>query len=333
MVLRCLAAAVAAALLLVGCVPTGQEQSSAPSSAVTQFAIPYTDDSADVTAHTLDFYPPSPAGSGPAPLIVWTGGNGWLEDTGGGTGSSVAALFGPRGYAVAGVNIRSSAEATFPGQVDDLRAAVHFLRSNAARYRIDPDRIGVAGDSSGGWTALMVALTAPAGTRAGDPVGAALALYPPTDFATMDHSLPGNCRPDRPRDAVSWCQADATSSTSRMLGCAIPSCPPALVESATPGRFADGDDPPVLLVHGALDELVGWQQSTELFDAITAAGGRAQLILVPRGSHGQGSQWVAGGPLVAGATLTTTDRGTVTGPAPVELDGDVLVDFFDRALR
>ncbi|MGH1550658.1 alpha/beta hydrolase fold domain-containing protein [Leifsonia poae] len=332
MVLRCLAAAVAAALLLAGCVPTGQEESSASPSVETQFAIPYTHDPADVTAHTLDFYPPTPATSESAPLIVWTGGNGWLEDTGGGTGSGVAALFGPHGYAVAGVNIRSSAEATFPGQVEDLRAAIHFLRRNADRYRIDPDRIGVAGDSSGGWTALMVALTTPQGDSTPEPVGAALAMYAPVDFLAMDRDLPANCRPDRPRDRVSWCQQDASSSTSRMLGCALPVCPPALLESATPSRFVDADDPPVMLVHGTLDELVPWQQSTALFDAITAAEGRAELILVPRGSHGQAAQWAAGGPLVAGATLTTTDGGTVTGPAPVTFDGDVLVDFFDRTL-
>lgn len=340
MVLRYFAAAaVAVALLLTGCVSASREDSSAQPDPGTQFGIPYTSDGADDVAHTLDLYPPTNHGSAHAPVIVWTGGNGFLDDTGANTAGAVAALFGPHGYAVAGVNIRSSSQATFPAQVEDLRAAIHFLMVNAERYRLDRTRVGVAGDSSGGWTALMVALTAKTATgatdasAASDRVGAVAAFYPPTDFWAIDRYLPADCAPNRPRYDVSTCQADPNSALSRVMGCALPSCPAGLRESATVTGFAAPEDPPVLLVHGSADDVVPWQQSAALFDAITAARGRAELILVPRGGHGQVSQWVAGGPLTTGATVTRTGDGKVEGPDAVALDGSVVVDFFDRALR
>ena len=65
----------------------------------------------------------------------------------------------PAGYAVAAVAIRSSRQARFPAQGHDIMAAVRWLRANAARYRLDPAHIGIVGESSGGWTAAMAAVT------------------------------------------------------------------------------------------------------------------------------------------------------------------------------
>ena len=82
----------------------------------------------------------------------------------------------------------------FPGQVHDIKAAIRWLRANAGTYNLDPNHIAIMGDSSGGWTSAMAALTGDAPelegsvgtTGVSSAVQAAVAFYPPTDFLSMD---------------------------------------------------------------------------------------------------------------------------------------------------
>jgi acetyl esterase/lipase len=104
--------------------------------------------------HKLDLYIPT-GSTGPLPVAIWTGGSAWMADTGKRTAPGVAAQLNPAGYAVAGVSIRSSSQVKFPGQVHDIKAAIRWLRANAARYNLDPNRIAIMGDSSGGWTTCI----------------------------------------------------------------------------------------------------------------------------------------------------------------------------------
>ena len=62
----------------------------------------------------------------------------------------LAAQLNPAGYAVAGVSIRSSSQVKFPGQLHDIKAAIRWLRANAAKYNFDADHIAIMGDSSAG---------------------------------------------------------------------------------------------------------------------------------------------------------------------------------------
>ena len=111
----------------------------------------------------------------------------------------------PAGYAVAGVSIRSSAQVVFPGQLHDIKAAIRWLRANAATYGLDASRIAIMGDSSGGWTTAMAALTGDAPELEGSvgvtgvrsDVRAAVAFYPPTDFLAMDAWAVRACTPPR----------------------------------------------------------------------------------------------------------------------------------------
>src|SRR3712207_3534172 len=150
--------------------------------------------------HLLDLYLPQHA-RGPAPLIIWSRGSGWLAENGRQGADVVAAHFNPHGYAVAGVAIRSSSNAHFPGQLYDIKAAIRFLRAHAGQYHLDPHRIGIMGESSGGWTAAMAAVTGDVPTLDGDVgvqgpssrVQAAAPFYPPTDFLQMDPHMLQNC--------------------------------------------------------------------------------------------------------------------------------------------
>ena len=112
--------------------------------------------------NVLDLLLPAIRGNYKAPLLIWQSGSGWLSDCIGKIiPPDILDFFLNKGYAVAAVNVRSSSQVKFPGQLYDIRAAIRWLRTNAGNYGIDPDRFAIMGTSSGGWVAAMAATTPP----------------------------------------------------------------------------------------------------------------------------------------------------------------------------
>ena len=111
-----------------------------------------------------------------------------MADTGKHARRDIAAQLNPAGYAVAGVSIRSSSQVKFPGQLHDIKAAIRWLRANAAKYNLDPDAIAIMGDSSGGWTTAMAALTGDAPEMEGS-------VAPPASRARCRRPSPSIRRP------------------------------------------------------------------------------------------------------------------------------------------
>ena len=142
----------------------------------------------------------------------------YAPDTkGGADAQTLAQRWTPHGYVIAAVNTRSSSQALFPAQLHDIKAAIRWLRKNAHHYRIDPDHIGIMGNSSGGWTAAMAGTTCGVGELEGDVgetgysscVQAVVDLYGATDFLEMD---PQACRSNR--GCVSVIEHDAAGHIS-----------------------------------------------------------------------------------------------------------------------
>jgi acetyl esterase/lipase len=171
----------------------------------------------------------------------------------------------------------------FPAQIHDLKAAVRWLRANAAQYGIDPERVGAWGESSG---AHLVALL---GTSAGVPmlegtlgpagpssaVRAVVDWYGPTDFLQMDaHRLPEGMAHD-----------PADSPESRLVGGPIQSRK-VIVQAANPVTYVGADDPPFLIFHGDRDPLVPHHQSVLLHAALAAAGVPVTLHTLAGAGHG-----------------------------------------------
>ncbi|MGZ4570338.1 MAG: prolyl oligopeptidase family serine peptidase [Blastococcus sp.] len=293
---------------------------------------------AESSGHLLDLYLPADT-SKPVPVIIWSEGNGWLDDNGYADAGQVATWFNPHGYAVAGVGIRSARQATFPAQLSDIKAAIRFLRDNAGHYRLDGNHIGVMGDSSGGWAAAMAAVTGDEPALDGDVgvrgpssrVQAAVVFYPPTDFAQLDRDMLGDCVPFNQQFGLTGCASDPHSSFSQLLGCPVQTCPDRA--AADPIRYVSRDDPPMLLVHGQQDVAVPWQQSLLLYQAVQRASGDATLVLVPHGQHGQAFAFLTDPAVNADALAQTTDNGTQQPAAPVQLSVAYLLSFFDRYLR
>ncbi len=284
--------------------------------------------------HKLDLYLPSGA-TRPLPVVVWTGGSAWMADTGKRTAPGLAAQLNPAGYAVAGVSIRSSSQIQFPGQLHDIKAAIRWLRANAQKYNLDAEHIAIMGDSSGGWTTAMAALTGDAPEMEGSVgttgpssrVQAAVAFYPPTNFLTMDSWAISKC--GQPR-----CHDDATSPESRLVGCAIQTCPDK-VQAANPLRYITAADPPIMILHGNSDPLVPHNQGEQLYMALNKACRDAVFISLPKAGHGPWNGFLTDDVIREAATIRSTSAAgcTVTNPSPFTPTWKTVIEFLDPRMK
>src|SRR5713101_8014594 len=154
----------------------------------------------------LDLYLPEKS-DGPLPLIVWIHGGGWI---GGNKENPPGLEFLNRGYALASINYRLSQHAKFPAQIEDCKAALRWLRANAKTYNLDPDRIGVWGESAGGHLVALLGTTGDVKELEGEEgnpqqsseVQAVVDWFGPTDFlkigeqsgpdSRLDHNAPNS---------------------------------------------------------------------------------------------------------------------------------------------
>jgi acetyl esterase/lipase len=212
--------------------------------------------------HKLDIYLPE-EGDGPFPVLLNIHGGGFAE----GDKQSIQNMHNfingiNYGYAVVSVNYRLSDEAIFPAGLQDIKAAIRWLRINHNKYLLDTDRIAACGGSSGGNFAAMVCLTDKI-TKFDDPqlgdinipcnVHAAVDWFGPIDFLTMDEQL--NESGYGPGD-----HGQVNSYESRYLGAKL-SDVPLKVALANPMTYIHKNMPPILIQHGRLDSLVPVQQS------------------------------------------------------------------------
>ena len=268
-------------------------------------------DPAGSRGHLLDLYVPD--GAGPWPLVVWSTGSAWTSDDGKSGANAIAQQLNPRGIAVAGVSVRSSSQAKFPAQVYDIKAAIRYLRANAAQYRIDPARFATMGDSSGGWVAAMGALTGGVAALEGQigttgvssAVQAGVDFFGPTDFIRLAQ-----------QDQGGWIDHNSPDAPeAQLLGCAIPSCPDK-ARQADPIRYVDANDPPMLLLHGRADNVVPHAQTEILYDALKAACVDTRFFSVPGAGHSHAD--VTSSSRYGQQTVRTTQgcRETVTQGSP-----------------
>ena len=218
----------------------------------------------------------------PTPLVIWVHGGAWR---GGGKSNPRPALhLLEHGYAVASVQYRLSQHATFPAQIQDVKAAVRWLRAQAGEYKIDPARFGAFGPSAGGH---LVAMLGTSGDVVAWEVGehldqssrvqAVVDWFGPSDFLRMN-DVPGRIDHDAP-----------DSPESQLVGAPIQERPD-LTAAADPGTYATPDDPPILIMHGLDDKLVIPGQSELLHAKLQEAGAPSTLVLLEGLGHG-GDGW------------------------------------------
>jgi len=245
----------------------------------------------DVTYSTIPGYRPlvvdiymPPKGKKPAPkpLVLYIHGGGWVGGHtrhAGALGNFPEALarLAGEGFVVASLEYRLAAEAPFPAQVQDARAALRYLKANAERYGIDPTRTGIWGGSAGGHLSALTAMSCgdasldPAGTKAAagsECVQAAAIWYGVFDFAALSAGRPGG----------------QDGAAAKLLGC-NGACTPEKFAAASPNAYVDAKDPPFLLIHGTQDKTVPVNQSYLGAEKLKAAGVPVESIIIEGVDH------------------------------------------------
>ena len=224
----------------------------------------------------------------PRPLILYVKGGGWRSPDWNSLIPPQLAYFTHKEnrYVVATVEHRPSMEAKAPAQVQDVKAAIRFLRANAEKYNIDPERIGIWGGSSGGHLAALV------GTSDGvtefmtednqsqsSSVKAVVDFYGPTDFTQMN-KYPTQIDHDA-----------EDSPESEVIGGPIRDPKyRELVQMYNPITYISEDKklPPFLIVHGDRDAAVPFNQSVLLYTALRDAGQDVTFYKIKGAEHGKG---------------------------------------------
>lgn len=249
----------------------------------------------------MDVYYPSAADGRPAPVAVYVHGGGWVSGSkGGGAGRLNVGELVSRGYVVASVDYRLAPTYQFPAQIEDVKCAIRSLRTRAAEYGIDPERIGVWGGSAGGH---LVSLLGTTDARAGFDVGA---------FPEESSRVQAVVDLFGPSDLTVFNTPTAMDKGTRVFGATSRGDP--VLTRASPVTYASRDDPPFLILQGEKDATVPPDQSQILYDRLTAVGVRATLVMVKNAGHGFTP---VGGPI---------------SPTRSELTM-MIADFFDEHLR
>jgi len=237
---------------------------------------------------TLDLYRPKSDGN-PKPLVVWVHGGGWNRGDARTSGAfadwpRVLADLAARGFVVAAVDYRLSGEARFPAQIQDVKAAIRFLRANAGRYGIDTGRVYAWGGSAGGHLAALAAVTC--GVEAFAPTASTGRL---SGAEAKLAKPPGGS--DCVQGAVIWygvfdlAAAAESLNVEQLLGCQPFACP-AKATQASPLTYAPRADIPMLLMHGLADTEVSPKQTEAMAAALKTGGASVETLFIPGVGHG-----------------------------------------------
>jgi acetyl esterase/lipase len=198
-----------------------------------------------------------PAGAGPHPAVLLIHGGAWVRGDRANM-QKFAERFAAAGFVAWNLEYRLAPDATWPAQLEDVRAALAWLRARAPGIDVDPERIAAMGYSAGGHLALLLALAEGDGPRPAVVASGA----GPTDLLAY---------PDSPLIA-------------KLMGGDADALPDAW-EDASPISHVSPGDPPVFLYHGALDRVVGVEQSRRLLARLREAGIPSELYEEPWSGH------------------------------------------------
>lgn len=220
------------------------------------------------TALKADIYhPETPNGA----AVMFVHGGGWTSGSKtSGTGSEAWPELLKRGYLVMSIDYRIAPEDPFPAQMQDVTCAVLYLKREATRLGIDPERIGAYGGSAGGHLVALLGTTGGHGYEAGittlnAEVAAVVDLFGPTNLTVESPGASGQ---------ILTTVFGTTDRTSKVL------------QQASPLHNVSSDDPPFLIIHGEEDTLVPIRQSELLHEALLAAGVESTLVRVQNAAHG-----------------------------------------------
>ena len=270
MLLRCLVPLLFATTLLA--------QRPASEAIETKRDLPYA--GTDNPRQKLDLYlPKKRADEKPLPVIVFIHGGGWQKGDKSGGGRYVAPFVQSGRYAGVSVGYRLSGEAQWPAQIFDCKAAIRWIRSQAATYGLDPQRIGVWGASAGGHLVSLLGTsgdvkelegTLGSHTKESSRVTCVVNYFGPEDFFSLI-----------PKEG--W--SKPVGAVGALFGGSLNDKADA-AKLASPVTHVSADDPAFLTAHGTKDPLVPFAQATEIDAALKKAGVPSLLMQMTDGGHG-----------------------------------------------
>ena len=217
----------------------------------------------------LDLYEPASSVSARTAVILLHGG-GWRQGN-----KEMMEVFGPElsgyGFAVLTPEYRLLGEAPWPAQIEDVKASIRWVRANADKLGIDPDKIALQGFSAGGHLSLLAAGTPGLATFAGqggnpdeaDDVAAVIAFFSPGEISLN----PGNAGRV---PATVLLGEGATEEDARQI---------------SPVTYFSVGYPPTFFIHGTDDGAVPHKMSQDMFNTLSALGVPTELHLYPGHTH------------------------------------------------
>lgn len=248
------------------------------------------------SAEKLDIYLPN-SGTGPFPVIVAIHGGAFKsgDKASGETAPMLAAL--ERGYAVVAVNYRLSEEAQFPAQINDIKAAIRFVKANASKYNLNESKIATWGGSAGGSLSALAGTSGGVETLEGSELGnsdkssnvqAVVDWFGPIYFSTMDDEFAKlGVTP------AMGTTSSATSPESSYIGKTVGTAEAEeLVKKASAQTYISDDDPAFFIQHGTVDKNIPITQSENFASKLKAIIGESKVTFekIEGAGHG-GSQF------------------------------------------
>ncbi|PZV20365.1 MAG: esterase [Leptolyngbya sp.] len=219
----------------------------------------------DGAALALDLYQP-PSAQGPHPAIVTIYGGAWQRGSPAAT-ARFSSYMAAQGYTVVAIDYRHAPEHRFPTQIEDVQAALAWIRDRAATYSIDPGRMALVGWSAGAHLAMLAAYEPGA-----LPIRAVVSYYGPVNLAAGYYDPPV---PD---------PIDTTAVLESFLG-GNPEQLPELYQRASPVFAVRPGLPPTLLIYGQRDHIVQLSYGQQMYERLTRSGNPAALIAIPWAEH------------------------------------------------
>jgi acetyl esterase/lipase len=239
---------------------------------------PYAD--TDNPRQCLDIAIPKNKPEKPLPVIVFVHGGGWRAGSKDGIIENRLADFLNGRVIGISINYRLTDEAIWPAQIHDCKAAIRWIRGNAEKYNIDRNKICVWGSSAGGHLVAMLGVSSNDKTMKG------------TLGSHIDQRSDVSCVIDfcGPTQLIhsgfeQYFNDELENPLAKIFGGPPSENLPAM-KSASPINYVNGDEPPFLMVHGELDNVVSLDQSILLDEALKKAGVSSTLIKIINGIHG-----------------------------------------------
>lgn len=239
--------------------------------------------------HMLDIYLPKEVKDS-YPVVIHIYGSAWFSNNSKGAAdlNTICAAYLDAGYAVVTPNHRSSNDAKYPAQINDIKAVIRFVKGNADKYNFDTTFVATSGFSSGGHLASLAATTRNekianvdgyevdlegnlgAFTKFSSNVDAACDWSGPVDLQNMDCGEAMKM-PTSPEEVVLGVPMAGNENRYKAL-------------SAT--AYIDPTDPPIIVCHGKKDNVVPFCQGERFYNALKEKGVKTEFVPVEDGGHG-----------------------------------------------